>query len=225
MRRLMLMIAVVLGAIGLPGTVSAQDGRAGGRSRSEPTVPPAYQPPPGMCRIWLDGVPPAQQPASTDCATAVRNRPSNGRVLFGDDASKRGRKRGSDHPGDGGAERGGDRAVEQVAHPFRATGDGCADGAPTCGDADVAGTRALPMMSAATQYARGDRSGEAARWLGAQALTVRVSETGRDGVPTRVLWLNGVGDVVQIWIDRDRDGRADRIEMYRDGRRVQSVGQ
>lgn len=28
---------------------------------------------------------PQQQPAPTDCPTAVRNRPSNGRVVFGDD--------------------------------------------------------------------------------------------------------------------------------------------
>jgi hypothetical protein len=38
-----------------------------------------------MCRIWIDGVPPAQQPAATDCPTAVKNRPPNGRVIFGDD--------------------------------------------------------------------------------------------------------------------------------------------
>jgi len=38
-----------------------------------------------MCRVWLDGVPAAQQPAPTDCATAVRNRPAKGRVIFGDD--------------------------------------------------------------------------------------------------------------------------------------------
>jgi hypothetical protein len=35
-----------------------------------------------MCRIWLDNVPPAQQPAPTDCASAVRNKPRNGRVVF-----------------------------------------------------------------------------------------------------------------------------------------------
>ena len=35
-----------------------------------------------MCRIWLNNVPPAQQPAPTDCASAVRNRPRNGRVVF-----------------------------------------------------------------------------------------------------------------------------------------------
>jgi hypothetical protein len=45
-----------------------------------------------MCRIWLDDVPAAQQPAPTDCASAVRNRPAKGRVIFGDDyvAPKRG---------------------------------------------------------------------------------------------------------------------------------------
>jgi hypothetical protein len=49
-----------------------------------------------MCRIWLDKVPAKQQPAPTDCPTAVRNRPSNGRVIFGDDyrdgADKGGRR-------------------------------------------------------------------------------------------------------------------------------------
>ena len=48
-------------------------------------VPRSYLPPPGMCRIWLDGVPPGQQPAPTDCASAVRNRPSNAKVIFGKD--------------------------------------------------------------------------------------------------------------------------------------------
>ena len=57
-------------------------------------IPPSYRPPPGMCRIWLDGVAPAQQPAPTDCPTAVRNRPSNGRVIFGDDyVDKKDRKK------------------------------------------------------------------------------------------------------------------------------------
>lgn len=38
-----------------------------------------------MCRIWLDDVPASRQPAPTDCASAVRNRPAKGRVIFGDD--------------------------------------------------------------------------------------------------------------------------------------------
>jgi hypothetical protein len=48
-------------------------------------VPADARPPKGMCRVWIDGVPAAQQPAATDCPTAVKNRPSNGRVIFGDD--------------------------------------------------------------------------------------------------------------------------------------------
>jgi hypothetical protein len=70
---------------------------AQGRGQKANDIPPGMRPPAGMCRIWLDGVPPGQQPAPTDCATAVRNRPSNGRVVFGDDyVDSKGRKANSD---------------------------------------------------------------------------------------------------------------------------------
>lgn len=65
-------------AAAAPLTAQGQGTKAG-------KVPPGQRPPAGMCRIWLNGVPPGQQPAPTDCATAVRNRPANGRVIFGDD--------------------------------------------------------------------------------------------------------------------------------------------
>lgn len=64
-------------ALGAPGALEAQ-----GKKND---IPAASRPPAGMCRIWLDGVPAAQQPAPTDCASAVRNRPAKGRVIFGDD--------------------------------------------------------------------------------------------------------------------------------------------
>jgi len=54
------------------------------QSSREQIVPPAFYPPAGMCRIWINQVPAARQPAPTDCASAVRNRPANGKVLFGD---------------------------------------------------------------------------------------------------------------------------------------------
>ena len=62
------------------------------RSRDQ-VVPPGFFPPAGMCRIWINDVPAGQQPAPTDCASAVRNRPANAKVLFGDDPpkSKRGK--------------------------------------------------------------------------------------------------------------------------------------
>jgi hypothetical protein len=71
--------ALIIGlvALALPRAVMAQ-------SRDK-DIPPNQRPPAGMCRIWLDDVPPAQQPAPTDCASAVRNRPAKGRVIFGDD--------------------------------------------------------------------------------------------------------------------------------------------
>lgn len=69
--------------------------RAQQSPRREQIVPPRFYPPAGMCRIWINGVPAAQQPAPTDCASAVRNRPANGKVLFGDEPPK-GKKGKSD---------------------------------------------------------------------------------------------------------------------------------
>ena len=54
-----------------------------GRRSASRSVPPGHMPPAGMCRIWIDGVPPGRQPAPTDCATAERNRPGNARVIYG----------------------------------------------------------------------------------------------------------------------------------------------
>src|SRR6266480_2063891 len=58
-------------------------------NKKPPTIPADSRPPAGMCRIWLDDVPAGQQPAPTDCATAVKNKPQNGRVIFGDDYAKK----------------------------------------------------------------------------------------------------------------------------------------
>lgn len=73
------------------------------QSSREQIVPPAFYPPAGMCRIWINQVPAAQQPAPTDCASAVRNRPANGKVLFGDQPPK-GKKtktdKGNSNPAD-----------------------------------------------------------------------------------------------------------------------------
>lgn len=46
-------------------------------------VPVAMLPPAGRCRIWIDDVPASQQPAPTDCATALRQKPANGTILYG----------------------------------------------------------------------------------------------------------------------------------------------
>lgn len=48
------------------------------------TIPEGARPPEGMCRVWLPDVPERQQPAPTDCASALRTRPRNAILLFGD---------------------------------------------------------------------------------------------------------------------------------------------
>lgn len=91
MRRFVL-VKSFAGAAALAATLAvAPLGAQSFRGRGNDEVPEGHRPPPGMCRIWIDGVPPGQQPAPTDCATAVRNRPANGRVIFGDDAAKSGK--------------------------------------------------------------------------------------------------------------------------------------
>jgi hypothetical protein len=67
-----------------PVPVNSRQNMTQQQSSREQIVPPAFYPPAGMCRIWINQVPAAQQPAPTDCASAVRNRPANGKVLFGD---------------------------------------------------------------------------------------------------------------------------------------------
>jgi hypothetical protein len=80
-RSLYVLGLVAFGAAG--GSLGAQ---APGQGRGgDARIPRTHMPPPGMCRIWLDNVPAAQQPAPTDCASAVRNQPRNGRVIFSEE--------------------------------------------------------------------------------------------------------------------------------------------
>ena len=62
--------------------------------KSSDRVPPGHLPPAGMCRIWIEGVPPGQQPAPTDCQTAVATKPANARVIWGDQSAFPGRANG-----------------------------------------------------------------------------------------------------------------------------------
>ena len=82
--KLRIAILTLMCSAGLVGTARAQKG--------EDDVPKEYRPPKGMCRIWLDKVPAKQQPAPTDCPTAVKNKPANAKVLFGDDYVEKGKK-------------------------------------------------------------------------------------------------------------------------------------
>jgi len=87
------LVVVLMSALALAAAVpvAAQQPKDNAKKKSD--IPADARPPRGMCRIWIDGVPAAQQPAATDCQSAVKNRPANGRVIFGDDFD-RGQGRG-----------------------------------------------------------------------------------------------------------------------------------
>lgn len=83
MVRQFLKVCGLLVAVSAPwAAAEAQRPTTVGRAAAD-SVPKEYLPPAGMCRIWLNGVPPAQQPAPTDCSLAVRNKPPNGTVVYG----------------------------------------------------------------------------------------------------------------------------------------------
>lgn len=84
MKRLFLVCMVGLAANAAPAMAQRATQKDSAK-KHDSAVPAESRPPRGMCRVWLDHVPAAQQPAVTDCPTAIKNRPSNGRVLFGDD--------------------------------------------------------------------------------------------------------------------------------------------
>ena len=190
---------------------------AQGRGRRPDDVPAGHRPPAGMCRIWLDGVPPGQQPAPTDCTSALRNRPSNGRVIFGDEPKDKDAKwRKNDERRD--------RKRERTDDVYERRGDERRDEEDRRDD-DVAATGAMPQMVGGILAGRGLRSADVARLLGRADVVARNVDADRAGVPEQVTWLDArTGAVVQTWLDRDRDGRADRVEMYRDGRRVRTLG-
>jgi hypothetical protein len=185
--------AVLVGMMALTAPLSAQ-----GRDRSN-EVPPGHRPPPGMCRIWLDGVPAGQQPAPTDCATAVRNRPANGRVLFGDDYAKPGSaNKYRDDRGD--RQRDDDRLDRQQRYPST-----------------------MPEMIGAILIERGRRTDDVKSWLGENAYQVRYVDRDRNGLPERASWLDEQRRTVQVWIDSDGDGRADSVEIYENGQKVRTI--
>lgn len=85
-------LLVLAGAVALGSGAASPLAAQEKQGRGQDPIPAAYKPPAGMCRIWVDGVPPSQQPAPTDCPTAVKNRPDNGRVIFGEPAEKGGKR-------------------------------------------------------------------------------------------------------------------------------------
>ena len=214
----------------LAASVPVASAGAQGRGRGSDGVPEGHRPPAGMCRIWIDGVPPGQQPAPTDCTSALRNRPSNGRVIFGEEPRDKAAKYKKDDRkrdrGDDVYERRGDRGDRGERGERGERGDDRRDERRDDGDDDRGGASGtLPEMVGGVLAGRGVRTADVARLLGRGDVVARTVDADRDGVPERVTWHDArSGALVQTWVDRDRDGRADRVEFYRDGKRVRTLG-
>ncbi len=319
-RRVLLALNVSL-AIGL---ASASVAHAQPRPTKADSIPAAYRPPAGMCRVWVDGVPAQQQPAPTDCATAVRNKSANGRVIYGEEV-KGSRSRLPDPVIKGFARPNekklpplvppdppqvdpryardnfeskkvtdeqlfGDRPAISPASSYPVMppsqsgamgsysgyvspngtivgtgaindpryfnnnpnvrppgqgstvcldrdGDGWCDdlrfGTPTCLDKDKDGRcddlpafasqaypQVLPRMTSALDVIQGRPSSEVMTWLGTNEFQLRVPDQGRGGTPWRAIFLDQAGELLQVWTDVNKDGLADRVEIFRGGQRV-----
>jgi len=288
--------------------------------RTADSVPTDYLPPAGMCRVWIEGVPAAQQPAPTDCPTATLKKPANARVVYGEDPKAPGGKgteklpvKGFTPPPvkrspvnaaipptsrvdvnfrDGREDKRitdeqlfGDRPANlpassypgmpmgtQLANypPGVANGNGilgdpryfnnggvkppgygsgaCLDrdqdgwcddsrfGPPACLDQDKDGRcddlpefasaaypQTLPRMRSALDVIEGRGSVEVARWIGTNEFTVRLPDQGQGGTPWRAIFLDAKNELLQVWTDRNRDGLAERVEIFRNGQRVKLI--
>ncbi len=191
---------------------------------AEPDVPAAYLPPSGMCRVWLRGVPPVQQPAPTDCPSALRGKPVGATVIYGPPSQQRA-------IGASAWSRPSLRSVredERAGTPVRSgsdevRSDGCAGSRELhCDDTATP----LPAMRSAVLWIEGQRPIDLQRWFAGQTVSARFAMPMRGGTPERVQWFDGDGRLVQVWTDRDGDGRADRVEIFgRDGVRLRVIGQ
>ena len=84
------MVRSLIGILTVGTLVVARNTDAQAPKRNErPPNQGSQSAPPGMCRVWLDGVRADSQPAPTDCASALRNRPPNARVIFGKQGDQR----------------------------------------------------------------------------------------------------------------------------------------
>ncbi|HEX2716358.1 MAG TPA: hypothetical protein VHM67_01695 [Gemmatimonadaceae bacterium] len=92
---------------------------------------------------------------------------------------------------------------------------------------DVYGTTrypsTLPFMNGAILASRGRTSTDVTDWLGNRFARVRTDATS-GGRVRRATWFDAGGQLVQAWIDRNLDGRADAVELYQSGRLVRTIG-
>lgn len=187
--------------------VLAGSAEAQGRGRKSGKIPPGHLPPPGLCRVWYDGVPPGHQPPATSCADArYEAARSGGRLIYGGNNSRDDRYDRDRYP--------------DVRYPR----DEYPDGRYPDGRYPVESyPMTLPEMIGAVIFGRGLPVRYVESWLGRDVARVTYRDVDRNGYPEAVTWYDGRGNLMQQWMDHDRDGRADRVAVYRAGRVVRVI--
>ena len=244
-RKTMSMAMAGVAALALAAGSAEAQGRRGSKD-----IPPGHLPPAGMCRIWIDGVPPGRQPAPMRCAEAERRAPRNARVIYGSATSRDGRYDRDDdrYDRDGRYDDGryDDRGRTRTDERGRTrTGSGSSSSARDgdycldrnrdgyCDDVYRDGRTGsstryparLPMMPTTRSLERGDWRSTGDDWgLRDRSLRVRYEDRDRNGRPEEITWVDSRNRAVQRWLDTDRDGRADRIAVYENGRVVRTIG-
>lgn len=89
--------------------------------------------------------------------------------------------------------------------------------------ASAAYPQTLPRMRSALDVIEGRGSVEVARWIGTNEFTVRLPDQGQGGTPWRAIFLDARNELLQVWTDRNRDGLAERVEIFRNGQRVKLI--
>lgn len=102
--------------------------------------------------------------------------------------------------------------------------NGCIDnnGNDVCGAVNGSVSSRLPEMVNAILISPGQLTRTARSWLGAGRFTPQFTRSNRNK-PSQVTWLDGKGSVRQVWLDKNGDGRADIVRLYRSGKLVRTV--
>jgi hypothetical protein len=79
----------------------------------------------------------------------------------------------------------------------------------------------MPAMTGASLIRVGVRTVDVQNWLGRNAVRAETQDANGDGVPEIATWYDNNGAILQVWRDDNRDGRADSVEIYQNGQRVQ----
>jgi len=241
-------MSLILSLAAVVAAAAPADAQGRGKGKADKNVPPGQRPPAGMCRIWIDGVPPGHQPAPTDCETAVRNQPPNSRIIWGDNTTRgrnvsdveRDETRDRTRGGEGVYRRDSHGHVYDPTcidndrngwcdyHPEMRSGVHAGTTPGTTGGGETPVDRGqypaqLPAMTGAVLIRVGVRTTDVQQWLGGGTLRSETTDANGDGVPEQATWYDGNGTILQVWRDDDRDGRADSVEIYRNGQRVQVV--